>query len=265
MNLFRRELKAGLKPFFFWALGLFALIFAGIVKSSGAMADGAFMTDLIGRFPRIVVAVMGMANVDISRFGGFYAVIMQYVFVLSAIYAAHLGSSAVSRESVDRTYEFLFTKPRSRSFLLSGKLLTAVVFLTAFAALALLFSLLAVRQIVVEGDHTALFLRFAIAVWFVGLVFFSASAMFSASLRQSERGARAGNLTVLATYALAVVYDMLEHPGAVRLFTPFRYFLNTELVDGMLNLRFAGLCVLLAGGFLAVAFARFERRDLGAL
>lgn len=265
MNLFRRELKTGLKPFFFWVLGLFALIFAGIVKSSGAMADGAFMTDLIGRFPRIVVAVMGMANVDISRFGGFYAVIMQYVFVLSAIYAAHLGSSAVSRESVDRTYEFLFTKPRSRSFLLAGKLLAAVVFLTVFAALALLFSLLAVRQIVVEGNYTALFVRFAIAVWFVGLVFFSVSAMFAASLRQSERGARAGNLTVLATYALAVVYDMLEHPGLLRLMTPFRYFLNTELVDLTFNLRFAGLCALLAAVFLAVAFARFERRDLGAL
>lgn len=265
MNLFRRELKTGLKPFFFWLLGLFALIFAGIVKSSGAMANGAFMTELIGRFPRIVVAVMGMASVDISNFGGFYAVIMQYAFVLFAIYAAHLGSSAVSRESVDRTYEFLFTKPRSRSFILTGKLLAAAVFLTAFAAFNLLFSLLAVRQLDITGDFTGLFVRFSVAAWFVGLVFFSASAMFAASFRQSERGAKAGNLIVLFTYALAVIYDLLEHPGAIRLLTPFRYFLNTELVELTLDLRFAGLCALLAVVFFTVAFVRFERRDLGAL
>jgi ABC-2 type transport system permease protein len=265
MNLFRRELKTGLKPFFFWWLGLFALIFAGIVKSSGAMSNGAFMTELIGRFPRIVVAVMGMANVDISNFGGFYAVIMQYAFVLFAVYAAHLGSAAVSRESVDRTYEFLFTKPRSRSFILAGKLLAAVVFLTVFAAFDLLFSMLAVRQIDVAGDFTGLFARFALAAWFIGLVFFSLSAMLAASFRQSERGAKAGNLAVLAAYALAVVYDLLEHPGALRLLTPFRYFLNAEIVELTFNLWFAGLSALLAAAFFAVAFFRFERRDLGAL
>ena len=103
MNLFRKELKSGLKPFLFWTLGLFVFIFAGIVKSSAAIADGQFMTELINKFPRIVIAAMGMANVDIAQFGGFYAVLMQYVFVLAAVYAAHLGSGAVSRESVDKT------------------------------------------------------------------------------------------------------------------------------------------------------------------
>ena len=61
MNLFRKELKSGIKPFLFWTLGLFMFVFAGIVKSSAAMADGQFMTQLINQFPRIVVAALGMA------------------------------------------------------------------------------------------------------------------------------------------------------------------------------------------------------------
>ena len=40
MNLFRKELKSGFKPFLFWSLGLFVFVFAGIVKSSAAMSDG---------------------------------------------------------------------------------------------------------------------------------------------------------------------------------------------------------------------------------
>ena len=127
MNLFRREIKAGIKPFLLWTLGLFAFIFAGIVKSSAAMADGRFMTELIGKFPRIVIAVMGMANVDIANFGGFYAVLMQYVFVLTAVFAVYLGNNAVSRESIDKTYEFLFTKPRSRSFILAARTAARIV------------------------------------------------------------------------------------------------------------------------------------------
>ena len=89
MNLIRKEFKFGLKPFLFWSFGLFAFVFAGIVKSSAAMADGQFMTDLISKFPRIVIAAMGMASVDISQFGGFYAVLMQYIFVLT-FHSLHL-------------------------------------------------------------------------------------------------------------------------------------------------------------------------------
>lgn len=265
MNIFRREFKFGLKPFFFWTFGLFALIFAGVVKSTGVLSDGAFMTELIGKFPRIVAAVMGMANIDISQFDGFYAILMLYVSILTAVYATHLGRNAVSRESVDRTYEFLFTKPRSRSFILGRKLLAALLFLTVFAALNLLFSSLAVRQIDLQGDYSGLFLRFSIALWFIGIVFFSLSAMLSASFTSAEHGARAGNLAVLGAYALAVVYDLLEHPGALRLLTPFRYFLNTELIDSVVQPLYIGLCLLLTAAFFAVAFYRFERRDLGAL
>lgn len=265
MNLFRKEIKSGLKPFLFWTFGLFIFIFAGIVKSSAAMADGQFMTELISKFPRIVVALMGMANVDISQFGGFYAVLMQYVFVLTAVYAAHLGSRAVSRESVDKTYEFLFTKPRTRSFILAWKLLAALVFLTAYACLNLVFSILAVKQLGLAGDYTALFARFSISLWFVGLVFFTLAAMFAAIFRVAEHGARAGNLAVVGTYAIAVVYDLLEKPGVLRLVTPFRYFLNTELVAGTVALFYLLLCVALCAVFLLVAFRRFERRDLGAL
>ncbi len=265
MNLFRKELKSGLKPFLFWTLGLLVFVFAGIVKSSAAMADGQFMTQFVNQFPRIVVVAMGMANVDISKFAGYYAVLMQYVFLLAAVYATHLGSSAVSRESVDKTYEFLFTKPRTRSFILARKLLAALLLMTLYACLNLMFSLLAVRQLSLAGDYTALFVRFSVAMWAIGLVFFSLAAMFSASLRVSERGARAGNLAILAAYALAVTYDMLEHPGVLRLLTPFRYFLNTEVLDSVLQPFYLGLCLVLAIVFLSVAFVRFERRDLGAV
>ena len=265
MNLFRKELKSGLKTFLFWSLGLFVFVFAGIVKSRAAMSDGQFMTELIGKFPRIVVAAMGMANVEISQFSGFYAVLMLYIFVLTTVYAAHLGGGAVSRESVDKTYEFLFTKPRSRAFILSRKLLAGVVFLSAYACLNLVFSLLAVPQLGLPDDYSGLFARFSLALWLVGFVFFSLAALFAAGFRAAEHGARAGNLAVLGAYALTVVYDMVDQPGILRFFTPFRYFLNAEVIAGDVSLPFALLCLALSAVCLFFTFRRFEARDLGAL
>ena len=61
MNLFKRELRAGWKAFFFWSLGLFVLCFAGIVKFESYSSSGSMM-ELINSFPRIVLAVMGNAK-----------------------------------------------------------------------------------------------------------------------------------------------------------------------------------------------------------
>ena len=265
MNLFRKEIKTGLKPFLFWTLGLFMFVFAGIVKSSAAMADGQFMTQLINKFPRIVVAAMGMANVDIAQFDGFYAVLMQYIYLLTAVYAVHLGSGAVSRESVDKTYEFLFTKPRSRSFILAVKLLGALVFLTVYACLSMVFSLLAVKQLSLAGDYTGLFARYSVSMWLVGIVFFALAVMTASFFRVSERGSRAGNIAVLGAYAIAVVYELVEKPGLLRAVTPLRYFLSAEMIKGTISPLYALLSIVLAAVFLALAFYRFERRDLGAV
>lgn len=265
MNLFKKEIKTGLKPFLFWTLGLFMFVFAGIVKSSAAMADGQFMTQLINQFPRIVVAAMGMANVDITQFEGFYAVLTQYIFLLTAIYAVHLGSGAVSRESVDKTYEFLFTKPRSRSFILALKILSSIVFLSLYACLSFVFSLLAAKQLTLTGDYTALFARYSVSMWLVGIVFLALAAMLAALARVSERGSRAGNLAVLGAYVISVVYELVEKPGLLRAFTPFRYFLSSEMTQRTISLPYAILSLALAAVFFTVAFFRFERRDLGAV
>jgi len=265
MNIFKREMKAGLKPFLFWTLGLFVLVFAGVVKSTGLTAGGAGFTALTDSLPRIVKAVFSFVGVDISSFGGYYAVLAQYVLVLAAVYAVHLGNNAVSRETVDKTYEFVFTKPRSRSFILARKLLAGLVWFTVFCLLDFAFSAAAVEKLNIGIRFTSEMVRFALAAWLTGIVFFALGALFAAAFRSAERGAKAGNLAVLAAYGLGVVYDMLENGGILRFLSPFRYFLPAEMLESGLNPLFIVLCALVSCVCVVWAFLRFEKRDLGAV
>jgi ABC-2 type transport system permease protein len=59
---------------------------------------------------------------------------------LTSIYAVWLGHNAVSRESIDKTYEFLFTKPKSRTWFLSRKVLTGCLYLTVYCLFNVFFS-----------------------------------------------------------------------------------------------------------------------------
>ena len=264
MNILLRELKAGRKAFLFWSLGLFVLVFMGVVKSTGVTADGGGLAALLDSFPRVVLAVFGMAGADIGTFGGFYTVLAQYTLVLVAIYAVHLGNSAVSREAVDKTYEFVFTKPRSRSFILAQKLLCALAYLVLYCALYFVFSAVATATLGLAEHQTALFLRVAGATLLTGVLFFAFGVLFAAAAHNTETGARLGNALVLVTFVVGVGYDLSDKSSPLRWFSPFRYFATAELLNGKLNVVFVVLCLVVATAALGGAFWWFEKRDLAA-
>ncbi|HWP22074.1 MAG TPA: ABC transporter permease subunit [Candidatus Cryosericum sp.] len=261
MNLLKRELKVHRKAFLFWSLGLFLLCFAGIVKFESYTASGSMM-ELINSFPRIVLAVMGAVGLDAGTLSGYTALLFYYVLVCSCIYALHLGFSAVSRESVDRTYEFLFTKPRSRARLLGAKLTAAYLYYAAFCAVNALFALLAVKTLGTSERVTGEIWLCALAVFLIGSLFLSLSTCFSAYAIRPEKGAARGNLAFLCAFLLGIVYNMLEHPGFVRLVSPMSYFPSADLAKSVFSLPYAALALALTGVFLALTFRRFERKDL---
>ena len=264
MNILVRELKAGRKAFLFWSLGLFVLVFMGVVKSTGVTADGGGLAALLDSFPRVVLAVFGMVGADIGTFGGYYAVLSQYALLLVAIYAVHLGNSAVSREAVDKTYEFVFTKPRSRTFILAQKLLSAVVYLVLYCVLYFVFSAVATATLGLATHQTALFLRFAAAALLTGFLFFACGALFAAAAHNTETGAKMGNALVLVAFVAGVGYDLSDSGSFLRWVSPFRYFTAAEMLAGRLNPAFVLLCLVVAAAALGAAFWQFEKRDLAA-
>lgn len=261
MNLLKRELKVHRKAFLFWSLGLFVLCFAGIVKFESYTSSGSMM-ELINSFPRIVLAVMGAVGLDMGTLSGYTALLFYYVLVCSCIYALHLGFSAVSRESVDRTYEFLFTKPRSRARLLGTKLTAAYLYYAAFCAVNALFALLAVKTLGTSERVTGEIWLCAFSVFLIGSLFLSLSACFSAYAIRPEKGAARGNLAFLCAFLLGIVYNMLERPGLVRLVSPMSYFPSADLAKSVFNLPHAALALALTGVLLALTFRRFDKKDL---
>ncbi len=265
MNILKRELKFGLKPFLFWSIGLFFLVFIGLTKGTGFTSGSEDIAKLLDAFPKVVLAMMGMTNINIGTFGGYYSVLTLFSAILTAVYAVWLGNSAVSKESIDKTYEFVFTKPRSRSFILAQKLLSGFIYLTVYNILNYIFSAGATSALKLDKSLTVSFLPFVAGIWFIGLIFFSLAVLFAAAVKNAERGARYGNTVILVTYIIGVVYDMLENGGAVRFFTPFKYFLPADLAVGRVDILYICLCIIISAASLLIAFRCFEKRDLNAV
>lgn len=266
MNIFKRELRQELKPFLFWVLGIAILVLGGFVKfvGVGEVESGA-MSGMLEQFPKPVLAMFGMAEANIETFGGFYSVIQFYAMIVISFYAIHLGTSSVSREIVDKTYEFLFTKPCGRLRILSMKLLAAFCGITLICVLNGIFSYAAPEVYDLENTIPSEMFLFALSMYLIGLFFFTLSAMLAVLLSRAERAVQLSNALLLVFYALSVVFDMDAKCEVLRFATPFKYFRASELLDGRLNVWYAAAIIIMSLVFVFITYKGYKKKDLLAL
>ncbi len=263
MNVLQRELKAGRKAFLFWSIGLVLIILTGINKYTAFRGD-TNVTELIEEFPKLILAALGVTGVDLSTLGGFYANLVYYSLICMSIYAISLGCLAVNREVLDKTYEFMFMKPHSRSFLLSVKLVAAGIYIMLYSIINYLVSLLAITTLKTEETLTTPLLLFTVSMWLIGLLFCTLSAFLASLIKKPEKAFLFSNLIFLATFVFGVAYDMAEKSDWLRFFSPLKYFLPNDILAEKVDPVFIALCLLLSVVFYLVAMRLFDRKDLSA-
>lgn len=264
MNIFIRECKVNLKPFLFWNLGLFVLVFAGMTKFTGieSATGGMSMNEILNRFPKIVLAVLGISGVDISTLPGYYAIIAFYVIICGVIYSLHMGANAVSREVVDKTYEFIFTKPCSKIHILSMKVLAGWFAIAGFSIMNLLFSYMAVSFLKFEDNINKLIFLYTIALFVLSSLFYAFAIFFSTLTKKAEKGTMYGNLFFLFAFVMSIVYDTLEDGAVIKYISPMKYFEAEDLIKGHLDLTFLFISICITIALIVISFQRFQKKDL---
>lgn len=261
MNIVMKEIRFGLKTFLFWLLGMSFLLVAGMTKYT-AIEGGADITVIFDQFPKIILAVMGMGGgVDITTIGGYYSVLMYYSFIVVILYAVHLGTSTVNRELIDKTYEFVFTKPRTRSYILMRKVMVGAGYLTVFCLMNIPLSFLGLSIISTRGENTGFVYTNTVALFFAGLVFFALGVFWSATLKKPERGATVTNLCFLVGFIAGIIYDMYDQAAILQVISPLRFFTPQDILDGRIDPIFAVGCLVVTAILLFFGFRQFERRD----
>ncbi len=266
MNIYKHELKIGLKTFIFWVIVLAFLLVIGMTKFLGVSGStGNEMAIILEKIPKIILIVFGMGEVDILSVGGFYSVLENYIFIFTIIYAIQLGSNSVARESIDKTYEFIFTKPCTRSYILFNKILAAFTYLFVFCILNLIFSYAAF--IILDIDNTIVkeMILFATSNIMIGILFFSMSIFLASFTSKTEKGISNSYKIFMLTYIISVIYDIFNWAKLVKIIVPLKYFRAVDLLEGKLDILFVLISLIFSFVFLYIAFKAFEKRDLNAV
>lgn len=261
MNIFLLELKRNIKSFVFWSLGLFFLLYAGMVKFTGISTDSAAMQKLFASWPRVILATFGMSNIDIGTLSGYYGVLFFYALIVMALYAIQLGVRCVGEEINDRNVDFIYSKPVSRTYIIAMKQLACVTLMGVFSVLSWIFSIGGIASIKIPNTIGRELLLLNVSLFVVGLIYFSIATCFAAL--SAKKGGLAANLLFLATYVFAILFDIMSNGGWIRPLSPIKYFDIAEVVNkGMLNSAYLVVSFALIVVLQVATYRRMNSKDL---
>lgn len=258
--LIKRELNRNFRSFAI-VTGI-ASVMAGYIISL-APSFGADIQQLLDvKLPKNMQTAFGMDNLNFSSALGVYSISFSYLYLFFAVFAAGIFSTIVSKEFTDKTAEFLFVLPESRSRIMLKKLLVALLYLFLSVAVVFIVSWI-MLQTVESGDLNAGPVLLCAVAWLLGSLSMGALAFLLSSF--SKRGKTAYTMgigLVLILFLLQIIIS-LNQADWLKLVSPFDWFKANEIMAGnSISLFYCLWAIGISAVCLLVGFWRFKRADV---
>ena len=260
MTLVKHELKQSKLSFLIWTLSIGSMIALCVFlypEMSSQMEDVTDIFASMGSF----TAAFGMDRLNFGTLIGFYAVECGNILGLGgAFYAAFCSVAVLSKEEKEKTAEFLLTHPVSRKRIVTEKLISVIILITAMNIIVYAIavgSFAAIDETVPMKEMNLLHIAYYLMqIEIAGICF-----CISAFVRKGSIGIGLGFATIL--YFLNLVANITESAEFLKYITPFGYCEAADIIaDGSLDITLIaiGMAVTLCG--IVRAYIKYTKKDI---
>lgn len=222
MNMYLHEVRSLRRSTIIWTISIVALAALYFALYPGVASNAADFKTLMAGYPPSVQAILGVSLDTITTLLGFYSMIFSFVALCGAIQAMNLGVSILSKETRQRTADFLLVKPVSRASIVSAKLAAA---LTMIFATNLIYNVAAVimANMVKTAYSQKLFFMINATLLFIQLIFLAIGLVISVIVPRLKSVLPTSLGTVFGLFMVGALIAT-SPDDAERFISPFKYF-----------------------------------------
>jgi ABC-2 type transport system permease protein len=262
MNIFVRELKANFRSLLIWGVIVILFVMIGISKFS-AYYENPEMLAILNDMPPALLSAFNMQAFNLTTISGFFGVMFTYFALIVSIAAAMWGSDIISKEERDKTVEFSLTLPVTRSRLVTGKALAALVNCIGLLLITWGASLVSAARYQPDSEFYRFLGLCMLALFIMQLIFLAIGIFLGCAMKQYRRASAVAVSLLLGTYFLSVLSGLNENLGFLKYLSPFKYFdAGVLLREARLDLVFVGLSLAIILASMVGAYLTYARRDL---
>ena len=203
----------------------------------------------------------GLDQLQFGEFMGYFAIeCAETLGIGGAIFAALLGVNALGKEERERTAEFLFTHPVTRTRVVLEKLLAVVSEILMLNISVALVTIASVALISVEADYLKLlliFLSLLILQIEIAVICFTISSFLV------RGGVAVGIGVAIGSYFLNIISNISEDAVFLKYITPFGYtdggYINEH---ASLDIKYLVIHLIVTAILAMLSFYRYNKKDI---
>lgn len=266
MNIFLFELKSLRKNTIIWTCSLFALAALYLSLFPSIAKDGQDFKNLLSGYPQTIRDMLGIQLDYITSILGFYSMIFAFVLLAGAIQAMNLGLSMLSKESRERTADFLLVKPVSRTSITSFKLLASLTSLLLTNAVFFLASFALANAVKTEKLDFKIFFMINITLLFIQIIFFSLGLVISVFFKTLKSVLPLSLGITLGLYMVGSLLASGPKADTMRYFSPFKYFDIAYIINhGSYETSYLLTGVIITLASILASYVVYNKKDIHAV
>jgi len=265
MILFLKEIRRNAASLIIWTVVITLLIGLTMSFYGTFMQNQSKIAGMLTIIPKGALQFKGVSNFnDLLSVLGFYSsnnVI--YMMVLGSIFSIVLSSNILLKEEYDKTAEYLFTRPITRSEIFLSKL--AVVFINVFLLnfFTALAGFICIEVVKKQPFSIRAFLILSVYTLLLNILFGAAGLFLSTIVKRAKPITTICIGLVLIFYFIGSLSKITEAAARIGYISPFR-FADVNAIDPSYSLNIWNLVYFVGLSFLLTWFSYriYKRKDI---
>jgi ABC-2 type transport system permease protein len=184
------------------------------------------------------------------------------IHLFGAIMAMILGISLINKETLEKTADFLLTRPITRNQILMEKISAALIIIVMTNLIILLVSSVTAQMVATSSFHLGQFIMITISLFFVQIIFFTMGLAISMVSKKIKSHLSISLGVVFGFYALAA-FGNTTKDEPLRYLTPLKYFDPYNIIEtNHYELSFGLVSIFLVLILTSTCFYIFNKKDI---
>ena len=262
MNIVKRELRSNLKSMIIWSGAIAFLVAVWMIEYESFDGNPA-INNFMEALPQAMLSALGMQDLTLTSLNGFIGSIALYLYFLLGMHAVLLGSSIISKEERARTAQYLFALPISRSKVIVGKIISAIINLMVLNIITLISMILSTISYDKGEDFYSFIGVTFLAIFIIQMIFLSIGMFVSAVNKRHKRSSNIAVGILMVTFLISSLINMVDRVDFLKYITPFKYFDTSYILNEMsLEPIYIVISILLIVGGIGGTLIFYPKRDL---
>lgn len=271
MNMFNFEFKRMFKSCFIWSVVCVAIVilFMSMFPSMKDMGLNELMGSKLDELPPAMLEAFNLSgNMDFTNLADYMGYTLQYVAMAVAIYGALLGINALSKEENDGTIEFLYSKPITRSKIVTMKILVSAITFILFVIIVGISGII-MNLIVAPNDMSSIDViketcRVFLGMILIGYIFMAIGFLLSVLFKAKKNNTSIVIGVFFTSYVLGILGKLKENLNGFIYLSPTDYFLPSKVLKDGFEIKYIVISTIIILVSIIITYVIYNRKELNS-